>query len=162
MTSTASTIGQEKVDKLSFSETFPKIFSKLLVRMEEVDDWCVRMTQDIAKQDLLLIDHIGESEYLIMRDIAEYLNTPHSTATGIVDKLVKKAYLQRFYSEEDRRTVLVGLTDKAKELKNMFCNKRHEMSENIAALLTEKEQDELLRIFEKIDGALQPQGDQEQ
>ena len=156
MTSEAATIGQ---DKLSFSESFPKIFSKLLVRMEEVDDWCVQITQDITKQDLLLIDHIGESEYLIMRDISEYLNTPHSTATGIVDKLVKKSYLQRFYSEEDRRTVLVGLTDKAKELKDMFCSKRHEMSENIASVLTSSEQDELLRIFEKIDRTLQPQGE---
>lgn len=153
MTSEAATIGQGKVDKLSFSETFPKIFSKLLVRMEEVDDWCVQITKDITKQDLLLIDHIGEREYLIMRDISEYLNTPYSTTTGIVDKLVKKAYLQRFYSEEDRRTVLVGLTDKAKELKLMFCQKRQEMSQNIAALLTEKEQAELLRIFEKIDSA---------
>lgn len=159
MTSEAATIGQEKVEKLNFSETFPKIFSKLLVRMEEVDDWCVQMTQDISKQDLLLIDHIGESEYLIMRDIAEFLNTPHSTATGIVDKLVKKTYLQRFYSEEDRRTVLVGLTDKAKELKNMFCSKRHEMSETIASVLTEKEQDELLRIFGKIDSKLQTQAE---
>lgn len=157
MTSEATTIGQDKAEKLNFSETFPKIFSKLLVRMEEVDDWCVQITQDISKQDLLLIDHIGESEYLIMRDIAEFLNTPHSTATGIVDKLVKKTYLQRFYSEEDRRTVLVGLTDKAKELKNMFCSKRHEMSENIASILTEKEQHELLRIFGKIDSMLQPQ-----
>ncbi len=159
MTSEAATIGQEKVEKLNFSETFPKIFSKLLVRMEEVDDWCVQMTQDISKQDLLLIDHIGESEYLIMRDIAEFLNTPHSTATGIIDKLVKKAYLQRFYSEEDRRTVLVGLTDKAKELKHMFCSKRHEMSETIASVLTEKEQGELLRIFGKIDSKLQSQAE---
>lgn len=156
MTSEAATIGQEKAN---FSETFPKIFSKLLVRMEEVDDWCVQMTQDITKQDLLLIDHIGESEYLIMRDIADHLNTPHSTATGIVDKLVKKSYLQRFYSEEDRRTVLVGLTDKAKELKDLFCNKRQEMSENIASVLTSNEQDELLRIFEKIDRTLQPQAE---
>ncbi len=158
MTSEAATIGQKKVDKLSFSETFPKIFSALLVRMEEVDDWCVRVTQDITKQDLLLIDHIGESEYLIMRDIAEYLNTPHSTATGIIDKLVKKEYLERFYSEEDRRTVLVGLTDKAKELKSMFCSKRKEMSETIATILTEKEQEQLLGIFEKIDKSFQSQG----
>lgn len=154
MTSTEVAIGQDKKKKMSFSEAFPKVFSKLLVRMEEVDDWCVQMTQDISKQDLLLIDHIGESEYLIMRDIAEFLDTPHSTATGIVDKLVKKEYLQRFYSEEDRRTVLVGLTPKAKDLKNLFCSKKKETSASIASVLTEEEQNQLLRILTKIDGAI--------
>lgn len=154
MTNDAAEIGQEEKITLNFSETFPKVFSRLLVRMEEVDDWCVQMTKDISKPDLLLIDHIGDSEYLIMRDIAEFLKTPHSTATGIVDKLVKKSYLQRFYSEEDRRTVLVGLAQKGKDLKTMFCSKKKETSESIATVLTEEEQAQILKIFEKIDRVL--------
>ena len=149
MTSEEIINGQRETE--DFATVFPKVFAKLVIRMQEVDDWCVQMTQDISKQDLLLIEFIGNGQDIIMRDISEFLDAPHSTATGIVDKLVKKNYLKRYYSEEDRRTIRVGLTKKASELTTLFCEKKKETSEVIARLLTSDEQGQLISIFEKID-----------
>ena len=153
MTMTNKTVdtGKELEKKEDFVKVFPMVFAKLIVRMQEVDDWCVQMTQDITKPELLLIDFIGDGTNVIMRDISEFLDVPHSTATGFVDKLVKKEYLKRYYTEEDRRTVLVGLTPKGEGLKVLFCDKRQEASEKIASLLTEAEQKQMLKIFRKIE-----------
>lgn len=141
---------EEQKEKEEFANEFPTVFAKMVLRMQEVDDWCVQMTQDITKQELMLIDFIGDGEDIIMRNISTFLDTPHSTATGIVDKLVKKDYLTRYYSEEDRRTVRVGLTKKAQALKSLFCDKKKETSEAIAAILSKEEQQQLLAIFKKI------------
>ena len=149
MTAEESNTGQLTAEE--FSSTFARVFGNLVVRMQEVDDWCVQMTQDITKQALMLIDFIGDSEEIFMRDIAEFLQTPQSTATGIVDKLVKKDYLKRYYSEEDRRTIRIGLTPKGDSLKVLFCDKKKETSEAIATILTPEEQDQIIAIFRKID-----------
>ena len=149
MTPEAAHSGQPTMEE--FSSTFSKVFSNLVIRMQEVDDWCVQMTQDITKQELMLIDFIGDSEEIFMRDIAEFLQTPQSTATGIVDKLVKKDYLKRYYSEEDRRTIRIGLTPKGDSLKVLFCDKKKETSEAIATILTPEEQNQIISIFRKID-----------
>ena len=149
MTPEAAHSGQPTMEE--FSSTFSKVFSNLVIRMQEVDDWCVQMTQDITKQELMLIDFIGEGKEIIMRDIADFLQTPQSTATGIVDKLVKKDYLKRYYSEEDRRTIRIGLTAKGASLKTLFCDKKKETSEAIASILTEEEKSQIISIFKKID-----------
>lgn len=141
-----------RADNIDFEVAFPKVFANLIVRMQEVDDTCVQATQDISKQDLLLVEFVGEGDQVIMRDIAEFLQAPFSTATGIVDKLVQKEYLRRYYSEEDRRTVLVGLTKKGDDLKALFCRMKKEMSTMIGAILSDKEKDQLLSILLKIDG----------
>lgn len=139
------------VNNIDFEVAFPKVFANLIVRMQEVDDTCVQATQDISKQDLLLVEFVGEGDQVIMRDIAEFLQAPFSTATGIVDKLVQKEYLRRYYSEEDRRTVLVGLTKKGDDLKALFCRMKKEMSTMIGTILSDEEKDQLLNILLKID-----------
>jgi len=151
MTNKEVDTGTELKKKEDFVKEFPTVFAKLIVKMQEIDDWCVQMTQDITKQELLLIDYVGEGSQLIMRDVAEFLQVPYSTATGIVDKLVKKEYLTRYYTEEDRRTILIGLSPKGKALKILFSDKRQEASEQIASILNEKERDQIISIFRKIE-----------
>jgi len=103
MTEEEIEIGQPK----DFTSRFSSAFVNLMLKMEEVDDWCVQATKDITKQELALIGFIGHHVNVIMRDVAEFLDVPFSTATGIVDKLVTKGYLKRFNSEDDRRVVMV-------------------------------------------------------
>ncbi|MEM9024373.1 MAG: hypothetical protein AAGB22_11560, partial [Bacteroidota bacterium] len=73
--------------KLSKEEInrFIDAFSMLVLKMQEVDNTCVLLTQDITKSELALISQVGDEQYLIMRDIANYLEIPLSTATGVVD-----------------------------------------------------------------------------
>ncbi len=123
---------------------------KLLLKMQEVDNTCVELTKDISKQDLSLIGNIGIKGEVIMREIAEYLETPLSTATWIVDKLVAKRYLKRYNSIEDRRIVKVGLTNKGQKTYELFQRQKMLMGERILKDLSLKDQSNLISLLEKI------------
>lgn len=122
----------------------------LIMTLKEVDGRCVELTQDIDEQDLHLVSFIGERGSVIMRDIAEFLNIPFSTATGIVDKLVSKAYLKRVHSETDRRTVLVELDRCGKAAFKTFAEMKEELGERMLQLVTPEEKEQFISIMEKI------------
>jgi len=52
---------------------------------------------------------------LTMHDLSERMNLNSSTMTRIVDKLVRDKYISRTRSPEDRRVVVVSLTEKGLE-----------------------------------------------
>ena len=147
MTEEELKIGQEK----DFTTRFSEAFVNLMLKMEEVDDWCVQATKDITKQELALIGFVGDHVNLIMRDVAEFLEVPFSTATGIVDKLVSKGYLKRFNSEDDRRVVMVCLaSNKGQSTHKMMIKKKREMSIQVQHILNEGEREQLVSTLEKI------------
>lgn len=132
------------------AERFLTSFSHLIIKIQEVDDTCVELTKNISKQDLCLIGFINEEESVIMREVASFLSVPLSTATWVVDKLVKKRYLKRFNSPEDRRVVKVELTKKGKDSADFFHTKKYEMAELILNGITEKQGTELVNLIELI------------
>ncbi|MCX7710758.1 MAG: MarR family transcriptional regulator [Clostridia bacterium] len=104
----------------------------------------------LSKQEifaLLLVERHGE---IIMSQIASYVNIPMSTATGIVDRLVKNDYLVRERSESDRRIVVIKLTPKGKALMDSIKKKGTDYIQLIQQGLTEEERDAIYRIFIKI------------
>ena len=147
MTEDAIEIGQAK----DFTTRFSDAFVNLMLKMEEVDDWCVQATKDITKQELALIGYIGEHVNVIMRDVSTFLDVPFSTATGIVDKLVSKGYLKRFNSEDDRRVVMVCLAkNKGQNTHKLMLTKKKEMSLQVQQILNSEERENLINLLEKI------------
>ncbi len=53
-----------------------------------------------------------------MKKLAEALDVSHSRITHLTDSLIKKGYVDRISSTEDRRVYLSFLTDKASNLLN--------------------------------------------
>ncbi len=130
-------------------------FERLMLKLQEVDNWCVCVARDnISKQDLSLMGFVGDQEAVIMRDIAGFLDIPYSTATGIVDKLVDRKYLVRFNSSEDRRTVLVKLNKKGQELYKLFLTKKQELGERVLSQLSESERKSFIRLMDKVKDGL--------
>lgn len=98
-------LGTEKIER------FADALQNMMLKMQEIDNRCMESAKDISKREFVLVILIGKKGEMIMREIADHLQIPMSTATGIVDKLVEKDYLQRNYSSEDRRIVKVGLSN---------------------------------------------------
>ena len=57
------------------------------------------------------IDAVGIREQKNMSTVAKVLNVTVGTLTIAVNNLVKKGYIQRMRSQEDRRVVLISLTE---------------------------------------------------
>lgn len=68
-----------------------------------------------SKNELFVLFLLYRKERVNMTQIAEYLNVPLNTATGIVSRMEKRALLSRTRSLEDKRVVTIGMTDGGKE-----------------------------------------------
>lgn len=68
--------------------------------------------KDITNNDMHVIEAIGLGEGNNMSTIAKKLNITVGSLTTAVNSLVKKGYVDRFRSKEDRRVVYVRLLEK--------------------------------------------------
>ena len=127
---------------------------KLILKMQEVENTCLTLTQDISKKELALISLIGKKKEVIMTEASDYLEVPMSTATGIVDKLVNKGYLVRHHSHEDRRIVKVGCSKYGSEACSLVHKMVMKMGKTILNDLSDNDQDNLVSLLEKVSGNL--------
>ncbi|MFH1824364.1 MAG: MarR family transcriptional regulator [Candidatus Firestonebacteria bacterium] len=98
---------------------------------------------------------ICEDKPLKMSDVAKKLNVTLPTVTQIVDKLVSLELLERVRNEEDRRLVIVSITEKGKRLVRMSQERRIESFKWWLEKLSLKEQMELVATLEKLNEILE-------
>ena len=68
--------------------------------------------KDITNNDMHVIEAVGLGDGNNMSSIARKLNITVGSLTTAMNSLVNKRYVERHRSEEDRRVVLVKLTEK--------------------------------------------------
>ena len=71
--------------------------------------------KNISVKDMHIINAVGIREQKNMSTVARELNVTVGTLTIAVNNLVKKGYIQRMRSQEDRRVVLISLTEQGKK-----------------------------------------------
>ena len=71
--------------------------------------------KDISNNDMHIIEAIGKSGSKSMSTVAKLLSVTVGTLTIAINSLVKKGYVNRARSEEDRRVVLISLSRKGKK-----------------------------------------------
>ena len=71
--------------------------------------------KNISVNDMHIINAVGIREQKNMSTVARELNVTVGTLTIAVNNLVKKGYIQRMRSQEDRRVVLISLTEQGKK-----------------------------------------------
>jgi len=85
-----------------------------------------------------------------MKSIADYLHIKPSSATPVIDKLVKMGNIKRVLKKDDRRVIYIELTSKGiKSLQKKYKN-IHETIKEIFGKLNAKDKKILINIFEKI------------
>lgn len=99
--------------------------------------------KDISVNDMHIIEAIGEEEPKNMSSVARILSVTVGTLTIAVNSLVKKGYVNRERSEEDRRVVLISLTEKGKKA-NAHHMKFHEGMIQAVVKDLDSEQQEIL------------------
>jgi DNA-binding MarR family transcriptional regulator len=95
-----------------YEDLFELVFDNLK-RIVFPEEW-LALDIEMSKQELfsiMIVDRLGE---ITMSQLSDQMNFPMSTATGIIDRLVKKGYVHRGKSESDRRIVAITLTDKGR------------------------------------------------
>ncbi|MEH2513684.1 DNA-binding MarR family transcriptional regulator [Nitrobacteraceae bacterium AZCC 1564] len=83
-------------------------------------------------------------------DVARYLNVAMTTMSSAVDRLVKKAFVERRRPEDNRRAVALTATEKGRQVVEEQIASYREACRTMLRSLDPKEQSELIRLTEKI------------
>lgn len=89
-------------------------------------------------------------EPLTMGELSEALAVPLSTATRMVDWLVKSGYAERLPDPEDRRVVRVGLTETGQELYQTINGFMRQRVEQVLRRFSAEERENLVLLLRKI------------
>lgn len=113
------------------------------------EEW-ISLDLKFSKTELLTMLFIDKKKEITMGELAEMIHSPMSTATGIVDRLVKTGYIRRERSEQDRRIVVLKLTGKGSELITGFRDLASGFVNEIIEDLTQEEKQFLTGIVLKV------------
>lgn len=108
--------------------------------------------QDITNNDMHIIEAIDLGDGNNMSTIAKKLNVTVGTLTSSMNSLVKKNYVERYRSEEDRRVVYVRLTEKGAAAYHCHADYHHQMTLAVMEKMTEDEIPVLMKMLEGLRG----------
>ena len=95
--------------------------------------------KDITNNDMHVIEAVGLGEGRNMSSIAKKLNITVGSLTTSMNSLVKKNYVERYRSQEDRRVVFIKLTEKGEKAYRHHEDYHHKMTLAIKEKLNEEE-----------------------
>jgi DNA-binding MarR family transcriptional regulator len=115
-----------------------------------------RITKDLARRAELtgpqltvikMLETVGD---LSLSDLSERIRAQNSTVTGIIDRMEREGLVTRERSTEDRRVVIIRLTEKGERIAREIPIEPMEIFRSALGNLTGTETRELLRILTKI------------
>lgn len=114
----------------------------------ERNDVAVDEFADITYNDMHIIDAIGPEDGRMMTEIARRLKITVGSLTTSMNSLVRKNYVVRERSEEDRRVVFIRLTSKGKQAYQRHADFHKKMIESAINSLREEEIPSLLKCLD--------------
>ncbi len=106
--------------------------------------------EGFTARQLTYIDVINKLGNPNLGEIAKALKLSKPSVTAIVDKLAGKGYIQKFQSDEDRRSFHVHLSTKGKKLVKMHNETHYKIADLINKNLDSKELKVLVTIMNKV------------
>jgi len=103
-------------EMLNFSEIF-QLINILNKKYEKLQRRVVK-SENLTPPQYSILMELWKSDGKQFKDLASACCCSPSTITGIIDTMEKKEIVYRENNPEDRRSLLVKLTEKGKEIKN--------------------------------------------
>lgn len=104
----------------------------------------------ITCHQFLVLEVLSHKEEWQMNELVTKMQISFSTATGMIDRLLKHGLVKRHRGESDRRTVLVAVTAKGKRIINEVYAQKKEGIVNLFGRLTKEDRTLYLDILNKL------------
>lgn len=105
---------------------------------------------DLSVTEMHIIEAIGVERELTMSEVANELDITVGTLTTAINKLIKKEYVERRRIEEDRRVVLIKLTEKGIKAYHSHAAFHEDMIKGVILELDENEERILIESLKKL------------
>lgn len=104
----------------------------------------------LSMSEVHVLEAIQNSEVKTMGNVARKLRITLGTLTTSIDVLVRKKYVTRLRAKDDKRKVLVDLTDQALEVLGIHEQFHEEMVESLIMDLEVDKNEDLINSLESI------------
>lgn len=137
---------------MDINRTLNDVLVKLFRDINTLEERAIRTEEyrDVTANDMHVIEAIGPEGTKNMTSVARELEVTTGTLTISVNSLVKKGYVDRTRSEEDRRVVLISLSDRGQKAYLHHRRFHEEMIDAVLRELTEEEQCALEKALSKL------------
>jgi DNA-binding MarR family transcriptional regulator len=112
-----------------------------------------RLTKGLARQfgltgpQLTVIKILESLDGLSLSSLSDQIKAQNSTVTGIIDRMEREELVKRERSAEDRRIVLISLTDKGRELAAQIDVEPMEIFRDALSSIPKRDLEDLFRIL---------------
>ncbi|WP_314587324.1 MarR family winged helix-turn-helix transcriptional regulator [Paenibacillus terrigena] len=113
-------------------------------------DWNKRTTMNVPHTHFMALEILELEGPQRATVLANTLAITSGGVTVMTDKLVKNELVKRVMQEDDRRVVMLEITEKGRAVLFELQEQRTIMIDNLMKDLTEYEVQELLRIYKKL------------
>lgn len=103
-------------EPLDLNQFFPYQFSVLAQQMSEFIAQIYREKYGLTRFEWRVIATIGQHGKISARQICQFTHLDKMQASRAINKLTQSASISQQNSEQDRRTILLSLTDSGKEM----------------------------------------------
>ena len=110
---------------------------------------------DLSITEMHTIEAIGMYKKKTTTEVAKELSITVGTLTIAINRLVKKEYVERIRSEDDRRVVKLALTKKGKLLFRVHQHFHREMVKGVLSQMDAEEEKALLKALKNLHSFLQ-------
>lgn len=134
-------------ETMDINQTLNEVLVRLFRDINTLEERAIRTGEyrDVTTNDMHVMEAIGPEGAKNMTSVARELQVTTGTLTISVNSLVKKGYVDRSRSEEDRRVVLISLSEKGK---NAYLRHQKFHQEMIGAILQDLSAEEQ-RVLEQ-------------
>lgn len=137
---------------MDINSTLNEVLVRLFRDINTLEERAIRTEEyrDVTANDMHVMEAIGPDGMKNMTSVARELEVTTGTLTIAVNSLVKKGYVDRTRSEEDRRVVLISLSGKGEKAYLHHRRFHEEMIDAVLKELTEEEQQALEHALSKL------------
>lgn len=134
---------------MDITSTLNEVLVKLFRDINNIEEQAVKTGEfkELTVNDMHVIEAIDIHEPRNMTSVARTLMVTTGTLTISVNGLVKKGFVERTRSEEDRRVVLISLTEKGRKAFAQHERFHQNMIANVIADLSSQEQEVLQKAL---------------
>jgi DNA-binding MarR family transcriptional regulator len=113
----------------------------------------------ITLPQFFILSYLQKQGELRMTDIARFLSVTTAAATGVIERLVRAAYVIRVFDPRDRRIIRVKLSAKGSDTVQKIMQQRRQMIMDIFGKISEGERQQYLAILTRIQQVLREQSE---
>ena len=131
------------------SDSFPMLMREIL---RHENNYLTRGM--ITPPQFWALSRLSRQKTCQMHDLARLMNLKFSSATGLVDRMVRQGMVRRTRSDADRRAVLVTITAKGRKIFLQICQQKQRGIAKLFSRIGSKERGQYLEIIEKLVSSL--------